>query len=293
MRHTYSSLTLQIYAVLPFCPWYFYKKLEARKKIHMAMRLYFTSWDKNPRPSVNYCSTVQKLLGGSSVHFRSFPETFGETANMPHISKEVGKTFFFLWFSWLQYKIPRFSEAGITLWRDLFKVRNPPVSSMVTIFVIITSGVSQGTRNDSVSKRRNLTQRTCYIADTRAETSNSGWRTLMAVQKLATAICQSLDGRRKDTRWRWCCKRAEKARAWARSAMEDSAEAETAAGRNGPGDAGIMKVIQQWLGSATSTMNRKYPGFFLSPTSQSFTNASRWPRRPRLPGKQNKGVWEL
>ena len=94
---------------------------------------------KNPRPSVNYCSTVQRLLGGSSVHFRSFPETFGETANMPHISKEVGKTFFFLWFLWLQYKIPRFSEAGITLWRDLFKVRNPPVSSLVIIFVIITS----------------------------------------------------------------------------------------------------------------------------------------------------------
>ena len=157
MRHTYSSLTLQIYAVLPFCPWYFYKKLEARKKIRLAMRLYFTSWDKNPRPSVNYCSTVQRLLGGSSVHFRSFPETFGETANMPHISKEVGKTFFLLWFSWLQYKIPRFSEAGITLWRDLFKVRNPPVSSLVIIFVIITSGVSQGTRNHSVSKWRNLT----------------------------------------------------------------------------------------------------------------------------------------
>lgn len=130
---------------------------------------------------------------------------------------------------------------------------------MVIIFVIITSGVSQGTRNHSVSTRRNLTWRMRYIADGRAETSNGGWWTLMAVQKLAAAIWHSLGRRRKDTRWRHCCKRAERARAWARSTMGDSAEAETTAGRNGPGQAGIMKVAQQWLGSAGSTMSRKMP----------------------------------
>lgn len=54
--------------------------------------------------------------------------------------------------------------------------------------------------------------------------------------------------------------RAEKARAWARSTMGDSVEAETAAGRNGPGQAGIMRRWHsEWLGSAGSTMSRKMP----------------------------------
>lgn len=72
MRHTYSSLTLQIYAVLPFCPWYFYKKLEARKKIHLAMRLYFTSWEKTQDQVLitaplyrGYLVAPQYILGAS------------------------------------------------------------------------------------------------------------------------------------------------------------------------------------------------------------------------------------
>ena len=146
-------------------------------------------------------------------------------------------------------KIPRFSEAGITLWRDLFKVRNPPVSSMVIIFAIITSGVSQGTRNHSVSKRRNLTHKECVtllMEELRHQTVDGEFWWQFRNEQRQYATLWRGGGK---TRWWWCYKREEKTRAWARLTLEDSAETETTEGRNWRGEARIMKVIQQWLGS--------------------------------------------
>ena len=162
MRHTYSSLSLQIYAVLHFCPWYFYKKLEAKKKKSI------WQWDCIlPREM-----KIQDQVSITAPLYRGYllaPQyTLGASLRplvklliCPTSQRKLVKPSFFCDSHGYNTKIPRFSEAGITLWRDLFKVKNPPVSSMVIIFAIITSGVSQGTRNHSVSKRRNLTHKEC------------------------------------------------------------------------------------------------------------------------------------